>query len=157
MGKFASLLVDLASRPSFAAGHNDWCRSRRVEYLDYMYALGRILDETEYACQHPAEFFSRSFIAQLGHWLLHTGGGELSWKAGIILGNIRVPEAFELMREGAADTSLFFKTRIHCIRGLVNGLGTSELPFLRSLTGDSESRFREALTDAISWLEEGKP
>ena len=61
------------------------------------------------------------------------------------------------MRQGAADTSLFSQTRIHCIQGLVNGLGVSELPFLDSLVGDSEPMFHEALADAVAFLREQKP
>jgi hypothetical protein len=156
VGKFASLLVDLGSKDFIRPlvemiAADPECGSEYT--LSYMYALGRILDEAEYAYEHPAEVFPSSFITQLGHWLLNTGGGELSWKAGIILDNIRVPQAFELMRLGAADSSLFFGTRLHCIHGLVNGLGVSELPFLRSLASDSDSRVHKALADAISWLE----
>jgi hypothetical protein len=158
--KFASLLVDLdaedfisplvemiSADPEGGSAYTASC----------MYALGCILDESEYACEHPEEFFPSSFVAQLGRWLLNTRGGELSWKAGIVLDNIRIPQAFELMRQGAADTSLFFQTRIHCIHGLVNGRGVSELPFLDSLVGDSGPMFHEALADAIAFLREQNP
>jgi hypothetical protein len=160
IGKFASLLVDLDAEDfipplvEMISADPD-CGS---EYTSsYMYALGCILDASEYAGEHPEEFFPSSFVAQLGRWLLNTAGGELSWKAGIVLDNIRIPHAFELMRQGAADTSLFFQTRIHCIHGLVNGLGVSELPFLDSLIGDPEPMFHEAVADAIAFLREQKP
>ena len=107
-----------------------------------MYALGKILEETD----QPDELFSEPFIAQLGRWLLQTGGGEISWKAGIILHNIRVPSSYELMRQGASDVSLFFNTRIYCLlKGLVNGRGAEELSFLSSLADDSEPKVRGAI------------
>jgi hypothetical protein len=158
--KFASLLVDLDAEgfiPPLVEMISADPECGSAYSSSYMYALGCILGESEFACEHPEEFFPSSFIAQLGRWLLNTGGGELSWKAGIVLDNIRVPQAFELMRQGAADTSLFCQTRIHCIHGLVNGRGVSELPFLDSLAGDSEPMFHEALADAIAFLREQKP
>lgn len=120
--------------------------------LNYMYALGMILEECDEAIELTNDVFSEAFIAQLGRWLLHTGGGELSWKAGNILHNIRVPQSYEFMRQGASDGSLFFQTRYYCLKGLVNGRGAAELPLLLSLANDPEPNIRENVAHAIKRL-----
>lgn len=158
--QFASLLVEIGAEefipPLVEMIHGD--PERKAQYtLSYMYVLGAVLDEAEYAFKHPLQFFPQAFIAQLGRWLLNTGGGEISYKAGAILFNIRVSQAFDLMRQGLTDSSLFHQTRLCCLQGLVNGVGVSELPFLSSLSSDSEPKVREAVVAAVAWLKEGKP
>ena len=151
IGDFASLLVDICDVLFITPlvemiGADLECNFPHTSA--YMYALGIILEETD----QPDELFSEEFIAQLGCWLLTTGGGELSWKSGIILHNIRVPSSYEFMRKGASDASLFFLTRIQCLKGLVNGRGAEELSFLASLGNDSDPRVRGAVADALRFL-----
>jgi len=118
--------------------------------MDYMYALGALLDDHEATEAMQEEVF----IEKMGRWMLETGGGERSWKAGIILSSIRTPDAFPLMRLGLASRDLFHSTRTWCLRGLVNGAGASELAFLRGLVDKRDNpAVQDALNAALNWLE----
>ena len=150
--RFASLLVDLPSREyilpltevilNSAPGESPWLS-------DYMYALGSLLDDfdEEYA---PSD----AFVHKLGVWLTSSGGGELSWKAGIILAEVSNPVVHNYLFRGARDTDLFHQTRIECIKGIVNHYRDEAEALLSELIEDPEEYVREEVYEALTWLKE---
>jgi HEAT repeat protein len=114
---------------------------------DYMYALGSLMNESEE--YWPAE---EDFVRTLGDWLLSTGGGEISWKAGIILAEIKHPSSRDYLLEGAADQSLFHQTRISCIRAIVNQYPEDALAILEQFSTDPQSYVREAAVKQKHWM-----
>jgi hypothetical protein len=116
--RFASLLVDYSSEKYLKnlvetisgadLNNSPWL-------ADYMYALGRLLDELELEYETTDDF-----VHLLGNWLLSTGGGEISWKASHILAWIKNNAALPYLLAGAENNDLFHQTRIACIRGVVN-------------------------------------
>jgi len=117
--------------------------ARSVWLADYMYALGSLLMEREEL--YGAE---ESFVHLLGNWLLSTGGGEISWKAGYIMAELQHPGTREYLLRGAADKNLFHQTRIACIRGIMNQYPEEATPVLERLASDSDDYVREAVCDA---------
>lgn len=149
--EFASLLADIGDERFIQAlidkiaggipGGDSWL-------CDYMYALIELLNGTE--DYHPVD---ERFAHLLGDWLLNTRGGEISWKAGDILSEVESPASKEYLLKGAADTSLFYQTRISCIRGIVNHFREEARSLLQSLEDDSSQKVREACHDAMAHLE----
>ncbi len=114
---------------------------------DYMYALGSILMERE-----EYLLIDDDFVHVLGKWLLSTGGGEISWKAGVILSELNNPTTKQYLIKGASDDSLFHQTRIACIRGIINHYRSEASTILQQLSDDSDKYVREAVNDAKDWL-----
>lgn len=148
--RFASLLVDLPSGEyieplteaiaSSAPGVSSWLS-------DYLYALGSLLEgyDEDYV---PND----EFVHKLGTWLTTTGGGEISWKSGIILSEVASQVAYDYLFQGARDSALFHQTRIVCIRGVVNHFQSEAEALLSELINDPSEQVREAAHDAVAWL-----
>ena len=149
--RFASLLADIGDErfievliariASAVLGEDFWV-------ADYMYALINLLNVGDDYYQ-----VEESFAHLLGDWLLNTQGGEISWKAGDILSEVECPASKDYLLKGAADSSLFHRTRISCIRGIVNHFREDALSLLRSLEKDSNRDVSEACLDAMAHLE----
>ena len=148
--RFASLLSDLYSEKFInpliqkisgaVPGETTWLG-------DYMYALGNCLDELEEPYK-PDE----DFVHLMGDWLLNTSGGEISWKASIILSELKHPECAQYYEQGALSKELFHQTRIACLKGLVNEFGLKKIHLYQQLLEDEEQEVREASESAIKWL-----
>jgi hypothetical protein len=153
--RFASLLVDLGAEPFIAPLIESISRATLHEstwLADYVYALGRLLtDRDEF---YPAE---ESFVHLLGGWLLSTGGGEISWKAGVIMAELQHPATREYLMRGAADETLFNKTRIACIGGLVNQYRGDAATVLSRLSNDPDNHVRDAVAEARRHLHQQSP
>lgn len=122
----------------------------------FLFALGECLEESDDAFARPREYFPPAFIQVLGHWLLCTGGGELSWKASFVLHNIRVDESFQFLRIGALGASLLPQARANCFLGLVNGRAPGVEATLEALAEDSDESIRSAAQNAKAWLRQGR-
>ncbi|WPD24453.1 MAG: hypothetical protein SD837_07780 [Candidatus Electrothrix scaldis] len=119
--RFASLLSDLYSEEFIVPliqkikravpGETTWLG-------DYMYALGNCLDELE-----EPYIPDENFVHLMGDWLLNTSGGEISWKASIILSDLKHPQCAPYYEQDTLSKELFHQTRIACLRGLVNEFG----------------------------------
>ena len=128
---FIAPLIDAISKDS--TGTESWV-------ADYMYALGEVLSkQKEY---WPAE---EAFVHIMGDWLLSTGGGEISWKAGIILAEIAHPSTRDYLLRGAADQSLFHLTRLACLRAIVCQYPADAPEVLEKLSADPEHHVRDAV------------
>lgn len=148
--KFSSLLSDLPAEryikplvveiSKATPGQTRWLG-------DYMYALANLLDSFEDTQYVP----EKGFINLLGDWLLNTGGGEISWKAAVILSNLRDTDCIPYYRQGVV-APLFHQARIACLRGLVNACGTDEMECYQKLLLDSDEVMREEAEAAIAWL-----
>jgi hypothetical protein len=114
---------------------------------DYMYALGSLLIDSD-ECW-PAE---EDFVRLLGEWLLSTGGGEISWKAGIILAEIKHQSSRQYLLRGATDQGLFHQTRIACVRAIVNQYPEDAPMILEQLSTDSERHVRDAVMKQRQWI-----
>jgi hypothetical protein len=151
--RFASLLVDLGAEPFIAPlieAISGATRGESTWLADYMYALDRLLtDRREF---YPAE---ESFVNLLGGWLVSTGGGEISWKAGSILAELQHPATREYLMRGVADETLHNLTRIACLGGLMNQYRDHAAAILSTLSNDSDKRVREAVADARRHLQKG--
>lgn len=122
----------------------------------FLFALGECLEESDDAFARPREYFPPAFIQVLGHWLLCTGGGELSWKASFVLHNIRVDESFHFLRIGVLDASLLPQARANCLLGLVNGRAPGLQATLDALAEDADRSVRSAAQNAKAWLRRGR-
>jgi hypothetical protein len=114
---------------------------------DYMYALGSLLMDREDLW--PAE---QAFVDLLGNWLLSTGGGEISWKAGVILAHLKNPNTRQYLFKGARDQDLFHDTRIACINGIINQYRSEASEILHALSTDTDQYVRESVAHALEWL-----
>ena len=112
-----------------------------------MFALGNCLEELEEP-YIPDEYF----VHLMGDWLLNTSGGEISWKASVILSNLKHPECAPYYEQGTLSIDLFHQTRIACLRGLVNEFGLKKLNVYQQLLEDEEQEVRESVESAIEWL-----
>lgn len=115
---------------------------------DYMYALGNCLDELEDRYV-PEE----SFVHLLGDWMLNTEGGEISWKASVILASLQHPQCAPYYEQGALSGDLFHQTRIACLGGLVNTFGNEKQEIYQRLLDDEEQEVRESAQRAVEWLD----
>ena len=150
--RFASLLVELPSI-EYISPLTEVILNATPEdspwLTDYMYTLGSLLGESD------EEYVpSDDFVHKLGAWLSSTGGGELSWKAGIILAEVTNPVVHNYLFQGARDSALFHQTRITCIKGIVNNFRDEAEMLLSELTEDPEKYVREAAYEALEWLKE---
>jgi HEAT repeat protein len=137
---FIPPLIDAVSKGSPETGR--WL-------ADYMYALGCLLQEQkEY---WPAE---ESFVHLMGDWLLSTDGGEISWKAGIILAEITHPSTRDYLLRGAADQGLFHMTRLACLRAIVCQYPADAPEILEKLSADPEHQVRDAVAHQRRWMKE---
>ncbi|MBI5076475.1 MAG: hypothetical protein HZB62_15090 [Nitrospirae bacterium] len=114
---------------------------------DYMYALGSLLMDREDLW--PAE---QAFVDLLGNWLLSTGGGEISWKAGVILAHLKNPNTRQYLFKGARRQELFHQTRIACINGIINQYRPEASEVLHDLSTDTDQCVRESVAHALEWL-----
>lgn len=152
--KFASLLEEFSSE-SFIEPLIGKIRDGNLDtnlwLADYMYALGSLLMEREDAW--PAD---QDFVKLLGKWLLSTGGGEISWKAGIILSHLENSLTKQYLKQGVYDQSLFHQTRISCLQGIINQYRSEATAVLQDLANDSDEYVRKAVADASQWLNHAK-
>jgi hypothetical protein len=155
--RFASLLVALPSEEYIsplvdAISHAT--KDTSPWLADYMYALGSLLEERDDWLEVKDDF-----VHLLGFWLGSTNGGEISWKAGIILAELGNQSANSYLRAGAKDTNLFHQTRIACLRGFVNknrnqkSASCDALLLLEELQTDTDEHVREEANNAIVWLQ----
>jgi HEAT repeat protein len=155
--RFASLLVDLGAEPFIAPLIESISRATVHEsrwLADYMYALGRLLTDRGARDElYPAE---ESFVHLLGGWLVSTGGGEISWKAGIIMAELQHPATREYLMRGVADQTLFSRTRIACVGGLMNQYRGDVAAVLSTLSNDPDEDVRDAVADARRHLEKSQ-
>lgn len=149
--RFASLLADLGAEPFIAPLIRAISRGAPPSrwLADYMYALGSLL--AAHDGLYPVQ---DSFVHLLGSWLLSTGGGEISWKAGLIMERLDNSATREYLMRGAADESLFHQTRIACIGGLMNQYREGVETVLTTLSNDPDNRVRDAVADASKFLKE---
>jgi hypothetical protein len=155
--RFASILVEMPSEEYIAPlvdmilqaeiGVSTWL-------ADYLYVLGDLLDESEDFVDVKEEF-----VHLLGFWLSSTAGGEISWKAGIVLAAVKNESANAYLRDGAKNISLFVGTRTACLRGYVNknrngkNASADAIKLLEELVADTEEEIRDEANDAIAWLQ----
>lgn len=118
---------------------------------DYLYALDAILEFVDEPWAADDEL-----VSLLGRWLLETGGGEISWKAGILLSWVSNPLAKEIMLRAARDASLFHQTRIQAIHGIANNFRDELHPLLDALSADDNEHIQETVRDARVWLDQEK-
>ncbi len=148
--KFASLLEEVGSE-SFIEPLIEKIRHGEpgaAPWLaDYMYALGSLLIDREDV--RPA---NQEIVDLLGKWLLSTGGGEISWKAGIILSHLENDRTKQYLKQGAYDKNLFHQTRISCLQGIINQYRSEAAAVLQDLSSDSDEYVRNAAVDAKQWL-----
>ncbi len=148
---FASLLDDISDGrfiEPLIRGIARGVPSRTSWLADYMYALIALLDRCD--DYHPVH---EEFVRLLGNWMLTTGGGEISWKAGDILSQVSCPASLEYLLKGAADRSLLHLTRIACMRGVVNQYPEAAGPMLAGLESDPDPKVREACQSAMAHLD----
>lgn len=148
--RFASLLKSLGSEafiPPLIEVISTGSPETSRWLADYMYALGGLLDEQDDFW--PAE---EDFVHLLGDWLLSTGGGEISWKAGIILAAVKHPSSRPYLLRGVADQSLFHQTRIDCLRAFVNMYGEDAQMILEQLSTDPQKIDRDAALKQTEWI-----
>lgn len=151
--RFASLLYDLNSEKfiePIIKKIEEAVPDATVWLADYMYALNGILSSLD-DLYLPEE----SFVHLLGDWMLNTGGGEISWKAGSILGEMEHAECGQYYEKGLRNQDLFVLTRLSCLRGLVNQYGSLKMELYKEFINDPDEELREAAQEAISWLELG--
>jgi len=148
--RFASILEDL-SQPEFIPPLIEAIKngnpSETVWLADYMYALGNLLEEQD-DWWVPEE----EFVHLLGDWLFSTGGGEISWKAGIILAELEHPATLQYFIRGAKDQELLHLTRVCCIRGIMNHFREQAPSLLQKLADDPEPEVRDAVASASKFL-----
>jgi HEAT repeat protein len=140
---FASILEVLGSKafiPPLIDAISNGSPLTTTWLADYMYALGELLRKREE--YWPAE---ESFVHLMGDWLLSTGGGEISWKAGLILAEIVQPSTRDYLLRGAVDQSLFLQTRLACVKAIVNQYPTHAPEILEKLAADPEPYVRDAV------------
>lgn len=139
--RFASILEDL-SQPEFIPPLIEAIKngnpSDTIWLADYMYALGNLLEDQEDWWEPEEEF-----VHTLGDWLFSTGGGEISWKAGIVLAELEHPATLEYFLRGAQDQKLLHLTRVCCIRGIMNHFRDQVPSLLQKLANDPEPEVRE--------------
>jgi hypothetical protein len=154
---FASLLIKTPSETYIAPlvdmilqaeiGVSTWL-------ADYLYVLGDLLEESEDYVDVKDEF-----VHLLGFWLNSSSGGEISWKAGIILAAVKNESANTYLRDGANNISLFTGTRIACLRGYVNknrngkNASTDAMKLLEEFLEDTQEEIRDEAHNAITWLQ----
>ncbi len=148
---FASLLLEL-NREEFVAPLIE-AISKGVPgesgYLsDYLYALHGLLEGQESLLK-----VEDHFVHSLGGWLLSTGGGEISWKSGLLLGEIENRSTREYLLKGSLDSSLLHLTRVACLRAIVNHYGEDASEILEKLVDDEDSDVREAALDAKKFVD----
>jgi hypothetical protein len=114
---------------------------------DYMYTLQCLLeDQDDY--WEPDD----SFVHLLGNWLLTTDGGEISWKAGLILAEIQHPSTRQYLLKGAFDQTLLHLTRAACIGGIVNHYRNEAVELLQQLANDPDTHVQETVASAQQFL-----
>jgi len=148
---FASLLVGLRAEPFIAPLIEAISGAMLHESTwlgDYMYALGRLLTD-----RHELYPAGESFVHLLGGWLVSTGGGEISWKAGTILAELQHPATREYLVRGAANETLFHRTRIACLGGLINQYRDDATTILSTVANDPDKRVRDAVAEAQRHLQ----
>lgn len=139
---FIAPLIDMISRA--VPGESSWL-------ADYMYALIKLLmNRGDYFPVHE------SFVHLLGGWLLSTGGGEISWKAGDILEQVQNQATREYLIRGMSDESLFSRTRIACMRGVVNQYREVAEHALSAVANDPDHKVRDAAAGALNYLKRGQ-
>ncbi|WP_143185294.1 hypothetical protein [Rubritalea squalenifaciens] len=149
--RFASLIEETED-PAFIQPLIDKVSTAKLEkapwLADYLYALVMLLDEREEA--YPAE---DTLVHRLGDWLLHTGGGEISWKSGDILSNLSNPNTQDYLTKGALDQRLFHLTRIACLSGIMNLHREHAPALLEKLLNDPNEEIRESAKRAEEFLQ----
>lgn len=149
--RFVSILVNL-SQPEFIPPLIEAIKngnpSQTTWLADYMYALGSLLEEQDDWWKPEEEF-----VHLLGDWLSSTGGGEISWKAGIILSEVEHPATIEFLLRGAQDKELFHLTRICCVRGVMNHFREQAPSLLQKLANDPDPEVRGAVASASEFLQ----
>ena len=135
---FIPPLIEVISKGS--PGTSPWL-------ADYMYALGSLLADCD-------EYWlaEEDFVRLLGEWLLSSGGGEISWKAGVILAEIKHPASRPYLLRGATDQSLFHQTRIHCVRAIVGQYPDDAPAILEQLSADADKHVRETVSKQQQWM-----
>jgi hypothetical protein len=150
--RFASLLATIAADefiPPLSQVISGATPNTSPWLTSYMYALGTLLMEREDLW--PAE---ENFVHLLGHWLFSTGGGEISWKSGVILAHLEHPATHPYFLRGAREANLFCETRIACIHGIINQYRSEANSLLQELIADPDKHVRESVAKALQWLEE---
>lgn len=149
--RFASILEDL-SQPEFIPPLIEAIKngnpSETIWLADYMYDLGNLLGEQDDWWKPEEEF-----VHLLGDWLFSTGGGEISWKAGIILAELEHPATLQYFLRGAEDQGLLHLTRVCCIRGVMNHFRDQAPSLLKKLADDPEQEVRDAVASASEFLQ----
>lgn len=151
---FASLLVKMDAElfidplidsiSTAVPGESNWL-------ADYMYALIILLMNRE-DCYPVTE----SFVHLLGGWLLSTGGGEISWKAGDLLAEVENQATRDYLIRGISDESLFSETRIACMRGIVNQYREDAEHVLSAVANDPDLKLRDASASALKHIKKGQ-
>lgn len=148
--RFASILKYL-SQPEFIPPLIEAIKisnpNETIWLADYMYALGNLLEEQDDWWEPEEEF-----VHLLGDWLFSTGGGEISYMAGIILEELEHPATLEYFFRGALDQGLMHLTRVCCIRGVVNHFRDQAPSLLQKLANDPEPKVRDAVASASEFL-----
>jgi hypothetical protein len=149
---FASILEVIGSKafiPPLIAAISKGSPGTERWLADYMYALGCLLQEQkEY---WPAE---ESFVHLMGDWLLSTNGGEISWKAGIILAEIAHHSTRDYLLQGAVDQNLFHETRLACLRAIVCQYPADAPEIVEKLSVDPVHYVRDAVAHQRRWMKE---
>jgi hypothetical protein len=148
--RFASVLAGIKPRGSIAhlidavssgiPGETQWL-------ADYLYVLLELLEEEQ-------EFYpvDESFVNLLGGWLLHSGGGEISWKAAGVMACLDHDATRDFLMQGALDQSLFNLTRISCLRGTVNRYPQDAPELLSTLEIDENQEVKNTAVSARNYL-----
>lgn len=148
---FASVLKFLAEKdfiPPLITAISKGDSNSSPWLADYMYALDCLLSDQD-DWLHPEE----GFVHLLGKWLFTAGGGEISWKAGLILASIEHSTTKQYFMRGALDQSLLNLTRVACIRGIVNHYRNEASDLFQKLSNDPDEHIRKAVADANHFLE----
>jgi HEAT repeat protein len=148
--RFASILEDLSQPefiPSLIEAIKNGNPSETIWLADYMYVLGNLLAEQDDWWEPEEEF-----VHLLGDWLFSTGGGEISWKAGIILAELEHPATLEYFLRGAEDQELLHLTRVCCIGGIMHHFRDQAPSLLQKLADDPKPEVREAVVNALEFL-----
>ena len=149
---FASLLVKL-SREEFVSPLVEGIlkgRPGESSYLsDYLYALNGIIETWD-----EWMIAEDDFVHLLGNWLLSTGGGEISWKSGLILSQLENPSTRKYCLKGALNSSLFHLARIACLRCIVNHYREDASKLIANLVDDDDAYVKAAALDAQEFLEQ---
>jgi hypothetical protein len=148
--RFASLLVEIPS-DDYIKPLIDMIKKAELNVsgwlADYMYALGCLLEERDDSWDADDEI-----VQKLGNWMLHTNGGEISWKASEILEQMNNPITKEIYINGANNSELFILTRHACIRGLVNRHRSEAVNILEGMANDPIEEIQIHAKQAIDFI-----